>query len=548
MSKKVPLTFPSLFSESVRKFGNHNALTFVGEEPYTYEQLNNQISSLIAMFEKIGIKQDDKVAILSVNMPNWGIIYLATTFMKAVAVPMLPDFNADEIENILSHSEAKAIFVSKCQAAKIKNIRTKYLKHRFNIEDFSVIGHDTPDIVFDPELRQQSNYQVEEDDLAAIIYTSGTTGKSKGVMLSQKNISVNALAGIKVQPVDNSDRLLSVLPLSHTYENTIGFVLPMIAGACVYYLRKPPSPTVLMPALKSVQPTIMLTVPLIIDKIYRKSVLPTFQNKAVTRYLYGIPVTRKGLNILAGKKLKRTFGGKLKFYGVGGAKLDKAVEQFLLEARFPYAVGYGLTETAPLLAGCNPQMSRLESTGPPVDRVQLKIHNPDKETGEGEVWARGPNVMRGYYKEPEQTSEVLTEDGWFKTGDLGVFDNDNYLFIKGRKKNMIVGASGENIYPEEIESVINNFGYVVESLVIEHEGKLVAMVHFNKEELINKYKHLKQDVAHLVEEKIEELRKELHIHVNKKVNKFSRIQSVVLQPIPFKKTATKKIKRFLYSV
>jgi len=338
-----------------------------------------------------------------------------------------------------------------------------------------------------------------------------------------------------------------VLPLSHTYENTLGLILPMLGGSCVYYLRKPPTPSVLLPALAEIRPTIMLTVPLIMEKVYFNKIVPSFRDKLILRLLYKIPFFRKKLNAVAGKKLYNTFGGNLKFYGIGGAKLNRSVEKFLIEAKFPYAIGYGLTETAPLLAGTNPSRSVFESTGPAIEDIELKINNPDRVTGEGEIWARGENVMKGYYKEPEMTAEVLTPDGWFKTGDLGIMDSNNNLFIKGRLKNMIVGASGENIYPEEIESVINNFRYVVESLVIQQKGKLVAYVHLNMEELEQKYQHLKQDMADKYEEKKQELLAELKDYVNSNVNKFSRLNAVFFQPVPFQKTATLKIKRFLYT-
>jgi long-chain acyl-CoA synthetase len=291
----------------------------------------------------------------------------------------------------------------------------------------------------------------------------------------------------------------------------------------------------------------MLTVPLIIEKIYFNKILPAFRDKFILKLLYSIPFFRVRLNQAAGRKLLKTFGENLKFFGIGGAKLNKTVEKFLIEAKFPYAIGYGLTETAPLLAGANPSKSVLESTGPAIEGIELKINNPDRVTGEGEIWAKGPNVMKGYYREPEMTAEVLTPDGWFRTGDLGTLDKNNNLFIKGRLKNMILSSTGENIYPEEIESVINNFRYVVESLVIQQKGKLVALVHINMEELEKKYQHLKSDVSHQFEEKKEELLSELQDYVNSQVNKFSQIQKVVLQPVPFQKTATLKIKRFLYT-
>ena len=283
-----------------------------------------------------------------------------------------------------------------------------------------------------PSAVPAKEYEIQEDDLASIIYTSGTTGRSKGVMLTHKNISFNALKGRVIQPIDETDRFLSVLPLSHTYENTLGLILPMLCGSCVYYLRKPPTPSVLIPAMAEVKPTLMLTVPLIMEKIYFNKILPAFREKMILKLLYKIPFLRKKLNEAAGKKLLKTFGGNLKFFGIGGAKLNKSVEKFLSEAKFPYAIGYGLTETAPLLAGANPQKSVFESTGPAIEDIELNINNPDKKTGEGEIWAKGPNVMKGYYKEPEMTSEVLTPDGWFKTGDLGTFDKNNNLYIKGK--------------------------------------------------------------------------------------------------------------------
>lgn len=541
------LTFPSLFKETVDKHGNCNAYAFVGEKPRTYKMVSDEINALIAFLEKSGIGPNDKVAIFSTNMPNWGCVYFAITFMGAVAVPILPDFSNTEAGNVLDHSESKAVFVSAGLLPKIVEQKAENLKMVVRIEDYSVVTPRDSRLKFDPSATPSGKYEPEEDDLASIIYTSGTTGKSKGVMLTHRNICFDALKGRKIQPVNENDRFLSVLPLSHTYENTLGLILPMLGGACVYYLRKPPTPAVLIPALGEIRPTVMLTVPLIIEKIYYNKILPTFNNNLILKFLYRITALRKILNKAAGKKLYKTFGGELKFFGIGGAKLNREVERFLREAGFPYAIGYGLTETAPLLAGANPEKTVFESTGPAIDGIELKINSPDKKTGEGEIWARGPNVMKGYYKEPDLTREVLTDDGWFRTGDLGALDNKNNLYIKGRLKNMIVGASGENIYPEEIESVINNFRFVVESLVIQQKGKLVAYVHLNLEELEKRYQDLRNDVSRQLEDKKEEILNEIRSYVNSKVNKFSQISKVVLQPVPFQKTATLKIKRYLYS-
>jgi long-chain acyl-CoA synthetase len=543
----IRLTFPDIFNETVRIFGNHNAYAFVGEKPRTWNESSAEIGALTALLERSGIKPGDKVALLSANMPNWSSAYFSITFMGAVVVPILPDFSATEVGNVLAHSEAKAIFISSSQMPKLEGNKPDHLKTGFLIEDYTVLFSEDKSLIFNPLSSPEEAYEVAEDDLASIIYTSGTTGRSKGVMLTHRNILFNAMKGRVIQPINENDRFLSVLPLSHTYENTLGLILPLLGGACVYYLKKPPTPPVLIPAMAEVKPTVMLTVPLIMEKIYFNKILPTFNNKKIISLLYKISFVRKKLNYIAGKKLYKTFGGHLKFFGIGGAKLNKSVEKFLIEAKFPYAIGYGLTETSPLLAGANPSRSVFDSTGPAIEGIELKINDPDSKTGEGEIWARGPNVMKGYYKEPEMTSEVLTHEGWFKTGDLGVFDKDNNLFIKGRLKNMIVGASGENIYPEEIESVINNFRFVVESLVIQQKGKLVAYVHLNMEELEKKYQDFKADMTRQYEQKKEELLLEIQDYVNSKVSKFCQINKIVLQPVPFQKTATLKIKRFLYT-
>jgi long-chain acyl-CoA synthetase len=544
MEPSPRLTFPSVFAETVRKFGSSPALAFVGEPPVTYTVLEQKIRFVMALLEQLGIEPGDRIAILGTNMPNWGVSYYAVTFMGAVAVPLLPDFHPNEITNILDHSESKAIFISDGLLSKITSSQQDPGLIKIRIEDFSVPGHQ---VTSDPQAQPVRKYKVNEDDLAALIYTSGTTGKPKGVMLTHRNIIFTAERSGRVQEIREYDRFLSILPLSHTYENTIGLVLPMLRGACIYYLGKAPTPSILLPALLEVRPTIMLTVPLIIEKIFRTRIQPHFSGNFFLRIAIRIPYIRKKLNIVAGKKLMQTFGGELRFFGIGGAKLNKTVEKFLIEARFPYAIGYGLTETSPLLAGFNPTQARLQSTGPAIQDIELKISNPDPRSGEGEIWARGPNVMKGYYKEPDLTSDIITPDGWLKTGDLGLFDRDGYLYIKGRIKNMIVGPGGENIYPEDIESIINNFRHVVESLVVEQKGKLVAMVHFNMEEIEERYHQLKHELDNYVDQQLEELRVELQDYVNARVNKASQVQVVIIQPDPFQKTATQKIKRFLYT-
>ncbi len=546
MAEFPVFTLPALLETTVKKHASAPMVAFVGEKPLTYQEFFYRVKAVSAWLEKMGIVPGDRVALLSANMPHWGVAYFAVVSMGAVIVPLLPDFSPEEIKNVLRHSRAKALFVSEGLVSKLASSNIHSLQYKLSVENFRVI-EGNPVVYFEENAVSEKEYVVAEDDLAAIIYTSGTTGKSKGVMLSHKNIAFNAVQGNTIQKITPKDRFLSVLPLSHTYENTIGFLLPVINGACIYYLKRAPSPSVLLPAFQKIKPTMMLTVPLIIEKIYRTKILPAFMEKKMVKKLYAKPFFRKKLNRMAGKKLLKTFGGELKFFGIGGAKLNEQVEEFLLEAKFPYAVGYGLTETSPLIAAFGPKEARLQAAGKVLKGVEVKIYRPDEKTGEGEIWARGPNVMKGYYREPELTKQVLTEDGWFRTGDLGVFDEDGYLYIRGRSKNVIIGPGGENIYPEEIESVINNFKHVVESLVVEHKGKLVALVHFDRDEIEKKYKEFRHGVSDYVEKTYNDLARELKDFINSRVSRFARIQQVIPQNEEFVKTATKKIKRFLYN-
>jgi len=554
MTNSSKLTLPSLFNESVKKYANEKSLVFVGEDNYTYQQLGNDVELVATLLSNLGVTKGDKVAILSTNMPNWGVAFFAITVIGAIAVPILPDFHENEIKTIIEHSEAKVMFVSAGLFGNLSDESKQLITSLILVENFELVPNNAtteqlsglqsslPNVV-----NKSVQAEVEEEDLASIIYTSGTTGNSKGVMLTHKNLAWTTQQCYSLQEIKTSDRFISMLPLSHTLENTVGFLLPMKYGASVHYLRKPPVPSVLLPALEQVKPTIMLTVPLIIEKIFRAKILPKFQKSPVMRSLYSFAPIRKVLHKVAANKLHKTFGGELRFFGIGGAKLDPTVERFLLEGGFPYAIGYGLTETSPLLAGAVVGKTKMGSTGVAVEGVQLRIANADPVTGEGEIQAKGFNVMKGYYKAPEITKEVFTEDGWFKTGDRGNFDKNNMLYIKGRIKTMIVGASGENIYPEEIESVINKMRFVLESLVIEKKGKLVAMIHLNVDEIESNFKHMKAEAQQYIHEKSEEILREIHKKVNEEVNKFSRIQQVILQRDPFEKTPTKKIKRFLYA-
>lgn len=557
MTNLKEYNFRALLNNSANKFSDRHALSYVDKKPLKYHEVKKECDNLQQLLAKKGIGKGDKVALLGPNMPNWGVSYLAITSMASVVVPILTEFSSKEIHKILRHSEAKAIIVSGKLANNLKesipaNIHTSVL-----LEDLKEIN--TIALYEKGEVQYYSNGssdnsalsipEPDENDLAAILYTSGTTGKPKGVMLSHLNVISNAVNTLGIQDVNKNDRLLSVLPLSHTYECTIGFVIPFMTGATVYYLEKPPTASVLLPAMASVKPTLMLTVPLIIEKIYKMQVLPKLENSKVLKVLSKVGFLKKLFHKLAGKKIYKAFGSKLHFFGIGGAKLNAEVEKFLRDAKFPYAIGYGLTETSPLLAGCSPTLTKFQSTGFNLPGQQIKILDPDPRTGEGEIVAKGPNIMLGYYKEPEKTKEVFTDDGWFKTGDLGFIDKNGYAYIRGRLKNMILGPSGENIYPEEIEEVINNQSFVLESVVYELKGKLVAKVHLNYEELENRYKHLKESAKNWQENMHEEINQRLHDikqQVNENINKFSRINIVMEQPTPFEKTPTKKIKRFLY--
>lgn len=551
------LTLEDLLIESTEQYGAYNCVSFVDEQALTYRDFYNQVVSVREYLKSIGIKKGDRVVLLSENQPRWTVCYFAVTTMRAVVVPVLTDFHTDEIANIVAHSEATAFFVSLKMFDKLRPILKKTDRPAVCLDSLAVITDRSPE---EPAARLSASWQplelkehpvakmngVEEEDLASIIYTSGTTGQSKGVVLTHRNLVYDAEAASDIPGLSPGDHLLSILPLAHTYECTIGFLTVYRLGCHIHYISKPPAPVVLLPALKKVRPQAMLTVPLLIEKIYRSAVLPKFRKKAIVRFLYRIPPVRKLLNRLAGKSLMKTFGGNLKFFGIGGAALAEDVEKFLREAHFPYAIGYGLTETAPLIAGSNYENSRFRSTGPVLPGVSVRIDSPNPETGEGEILVKGPNVMQGYYKDPEKTAEVFTGDGWFRTGDLGVFDSNDYLYIRGRLKNMILGPSGENIYPEAIEAVINEYEYVAESIVMEHEGRLIARVHLDYDKLKEQVQDIAESAGDLTRH-VGEYLNQLQKNVNKRLNVFSRVSEFMEEHQPFEKTPTKKIKRYLYT-
>jgi long-chain acyl-CoA synthetase len=518
------------------------------------------------MLITLGIEKGDRVAILGENSPNWGIAYFSITCMGAVAVPILPEFTQQDVLKILDHSQAKAIFVTTKQISKLDSLGLdgpdKILLNNLELVlpdtpyDKLPEGYSTPNAIFNIDFTDIDFPEPLEEDLAVIIYTSGTTGRPKGVMLTHKNLISNSLSTLEIQNINSNDRMLSILPLSHTYECTIGFLMPIMQGASVYYLQKPPTAPVLLPAMQIVKPTMMLVVPLVIEKVFKNKILPQLTSSTFKRKLYAIPFFRKQLHKIAAKKLHTSFGGSLHFFGIGGSKLSFEVERFLNEGKFPYSIGYGMTEASPLISGCSPSLVRFRCAGFSIPGQYIRIDNPNPDTGEGEVQIKGANIMSGYYRDEELTREVFTEDGWLKTGDLGYIDADNYIQLRGRLKNMIVGPSGENIYPEDIEEVINAHELVVESMVYEMKGKLIARVHLNYQELEEKYANLKvsatsfqqqvQDKAAEIQERVKEIMNEIRQNVNSRVASFSRINSVQEQVEPFEKTPTQKIKRHLY--
>lgn len=555
-------TLKVMIEQTIANHPSRPALSMVDGKPISYEQLGEQINDVIVMLKDYGIQKGDKVALLSQNLPNWGVAYLAITSMGAIVVPILVDFHLNEIHQILRHSGAKAVFVSNMHYDKIGYSDLDPSPMMFLMDNLTPIEPNMSKDKLGEFIQERKsawkkfrNKALEsvglvdsepaEDEIAAIIYTSGTTGSSKGVMLTHRNLVMDAWLTLHIQNVDEYDRLISILPLSHTYECTIGFIIPMMTGACVYYLDKPPTARILIPAMQKIKPTMILTVPLIIEKIFKLQIYPQLTKNLLMRELYKLVPTRKALHKLAGKKLMKTFGGALHFFGIGGALLSHDVERFLSDASFPYAIGYGLTETSPLIAGSSPAAAKFRSTGTVLPQLEVRIANPDPKTKVGEIQVKGPTIMKGYYKDKQRTDEAFTDDGFFKTGDLGVLNKKNYLYIKGRIKNVIIGPNGDNIYAEEIEAKLNEAESVLESMVYESGGNIIARVFLNYE-ILDAHYNLSKMGSVQAEKSIEKHLLELRTHLNANVASFSKLHKIIEQKEPFEKTPTQKIKRFLY--
>ena len=534
-------TLYEILHESVKNFSERIAFSLWKGDSITFKKVGEKVAEVQEMLRSAGLKKGDKVVLLSSNMPNWGICYFAITAGGYTVVPVLPDMTSADLDRIVEHSEAKAMCVSDKLFTKISSEVSSKLNIIIRTKNLTVLSQN---------VKEEGELTIPQpDDLAALIYTSGTTSAPKGVMLTHYNLASQMWLIDPLYLVREDDVFLSILPMAHTYECTIGLILAFHHGAHVVYLDKAPTVSVLLPALKDVRPTVMLTVPLIIEKIYNGKVKKQFTSNAFMRALYGIGFIRRYLHRIAGKKLTKTFGGRLRFFGIGGAKLDAEVEKFLLESKFVYDIGYGLTETAPLIAGAVDDMVRLGSTGPVLKGIEYRLESVNEE-GIGELLVKSPSQMLGYYKNEEATAAVFTEDGFFRTGDLAMFDKDGWLYIKGRSKNMILGPSGENIYPEDIESVLNSHVFISESVVTELDGKLVALVHFDTDAIEARYAEL-VDTWHKKRHEFDlfkqDLMRDIKNYVNERVNRNSKITEVVEEEQEFEKTATKKIKRFLYT-
>ena len=538
----------SIFQQAVRNRWDKPAVSDYRGETFTFADIATRIAKHHALFEKVGLQPGDKVALASKNCARWAISFLAVGTYRAVAVPILPDFAPETIGELANHSESVILFTEAriWEAIDRKNVPT--LKAVISVDDFSILYAADKSLVsamiakessmpkvFPAEQKEQvSDYQIGDiDDLAIINYTSGTTSSPKGVMLTAKNISSNIEFALNRIPVTETDKIMSMLPLAHMYGMAFEFIYPLCGGGHVYFLGKTPTPTVLMQALADIKPYILITVPLVMEKIFKNKVMPTL-NKPLMRILTSIPVLK---NVIYGKvrsTLLTTFGGNLRSIVLGGAAISMPVEKVMRKVRLPYTVGYGMTECAPLIGYSPWESFKLGSCGRAVDNVHVRIDSDDESKTVGEIQVKGDNVMQGYYKNPEATAATFTADGYLRTGDLGIIDKQGNIFIKGRSKCMILSPNGQNIYPEEIESILNSMPHVGESLIVERKGGLVALVALQADEKCS-MEELKQ---------IMELNR---VELNMRMPAYSKISAVEIIEGGFEHTPKQSIKRFLYN-
>ena len=534
MNEPKEYTLTYMMETSAERFRNLTALQTWrdAQSAISYPDLLEKSFSVAHYLHQEGIGKGDKVAILGESCPNWGLSYLGINRAGAIAVPILPNFSKHEVQSILKHSESVFVIVNSKNMDKVEGCDVRIIGMD-DMKDVTSGVEISRTVLSDAEKASLDVVRPAEDDIASIIYTSGTTGMPKAVMLTNRNIVWNAYVCstpfIKIHPGWNA---LSILPMSHVYEFTIGFVLLLMNGVQIVYLGKAPSTDTLMPAMKEIRPQVMLSVPLLIEKIYRRALLPKLKEGTKLGKLARNKLTAPIVYSIIGKKVKTIFGGRMRFFGVGGAAFDSEAEVFFNRIHFPYALGYGLTETSPFIAGCGPKDQVPGTLGPVLDGLDVRL---DPETGEVQI--KGPSVMKGYYKNEALTDEVFTEDGYFRTGDIGEF-KDGRLAIKGRCKTMILGPSGENIYPENIEFLINSEEDVVESLVVADQSGLTAIIRLDMKALKKK--------GIIAVEAIQSRLDAILKAVNVKLSSFSRIRKAEIQVVPFERTPTDKIKRFLY--
>ncbi|MFZ5774886.1 MAG: AMP-binding protein [Thermodesulfobacteriota bacterium] len=550
-------TINQLVDAATAAFGAKPSLGLAGETPLSFEELRRRVLLLAAQLRELGVKRHDRVAILADSSPQWGIAYLAAMRLAATAVPILPDFPEADIRHILAETEAKVLFTNQRQLEKLYELAGGRLKTMVTLDDATDPNRQLPVTTFSDMLasgaalperkRELPPDPAHPEDLASIIYTSGTSGHSKAVMLSHANLLHNARSTIAIfereRIVDWT--FLSILPMSHAYEFTAGFLVPIATGSRVVYAGKIPTPSILERICREARPTVICMVPMVMEKIYKKKVLPAI-SRGLTAKAMRLPLVRGRILRVIGNRIKSFFGGRLKVVAIGGAPLNIEVERFLAHSGFPYLVGYGLTEASPLVsAGPYHDVAiPLGSAGRPVRDVTVRIAHPNPETGLGEILVKGPNVMQGYRDNPQATAETLLPGDWLSTGDLGLLDQQGYLFIKGRSKSVIVLSHGENIYPEPIEEKINTFQHVVESLVMEHDNRLIAKVYLDYEliDAETRGKNQQQQKEH-----IDAILGSIKAQVNRQLPLYSQLASISEHREPFIKTATHKIKRYLYT-
>jgi long-chain acyl-CoA synthetase len=551
-------TLDCFWAKVLQEYASRPSLALIGDEPITYSELGRRVDGVKSFLAGLGVKKQDRIILLGSSSPNWATAYMAIMTYGAVAVPILEDFPEQDIDHIIKHSDAVAIFISETLAQNLNLPVLARIRNVINLNDFSLLsGHEKNKPSLWTQLQQwpdkfrsseksktPADHPIQEDDLAEILYTSGTTGHSKGVMLTHQNLVSNLFEGpdlIKV--IHPRSVVLSILPMAHAFGSTSAFLSIIYCGACIYYLNKPPSPKVLLAAMQQVRPTILGAVPLVFEKIYHKQVVPIMAGSRAMRLLAKTPMTKRLLYRIIGKKIKAVLGGRLECVIIGGASFSPEVETFMRQGRIPYCCGYGLSECSPLVTFSSMQSQKPGSPGHAITDTALKIVDADPKTGIGEICIKGPQVMKGYYKNKEATDKVFTGDGWFISGDRGYLDKDGFLFITGRSKNVIIGPSGENIYPEVVEAKLAESIFVEEALVYQLENQLVARIYANYAYIETLQQQPDEDViASDVATILENVRQE----VNAQLPTFSRIIRVIEQTSPFIKTPTNKIKRAEY--